>query len=147
MDSFKDWLKLMEIGSFTPAIAGFARPIGGMMQRTPPPWNQEDPFFKKNKRKKIVESNYDTTHAQKKILDAFKKIDRHTGDNNFVSLYDLRNETLMPKEEFDNALNDLRKSQVIGLSANEGQVQPEIKEAGIIEMGKFLVFASLKNKY
>lgn len=46
--SFKDWLKLDEVGTGTSSVAAFARPIfGQMVQRTWP-----DPFFSKKKKKK-----------------------------------------------------------------------------------------------
>jgi hypothetical protein len=37
MNSFKEWLKLQEVGTGTNAVAVFARPIGGgdLVRRTP----------------------------------------------------------------------------------------------------------------
>lgn len=55
--SFRDWLKLQETGTSTADVAVFARPCIGMVRRIYPGfWGQEDPFFKK-KKKKTVETD------------------------------------------------------------------------------------------
>ena len=55
--SFKEWLKLNETGTSTGDVAGFQRRLGSINTRqwasmVGEPWTEEDPFFKKNKKKK-----------------------------------------------------------------------------------------------
>lgn len=48
--SFKEWMKLREVSTSTADVAVFARPCMGMVKRVWPGW-EEDPFFKKRKKK------------------------------------------------------------------------------------------------
>lgn len=47
--SFKEWLKLQEVGTGTNAIAMFKRPVFGepIRRQALGPWAETDPFFKK----------------------------------------------------------------------------------------------------
>lgn len=49
--TFKEWLKLQEVGTSTADVAFFQRPIFGstIQRKWLGPWAQEDPFFKKKK--------------------------------------------------------------------------------------------------
>lgn len=48
MESFKTWLKTNEVATSTANIAGFARPVMGVVRRKwLGPWGEEDDFFKK----------------------------------------------------------------------------------------------------
>lgn len=53
--SFKQFMKLQEVGTSTGDVAAFKRmTIPGQIKRQFPPWGIEDPFFKKNKKKKLL---------------------------------------------------------------------------------------------
>lgn len=48
---FRNWLLKLEVSTSTGDIAGFQRPIMGMVTRKwLGPWADEDPFFKKKKK-------------------------------------------------------------------------------------------------
>jgi len=50
--SFKQFMKLQEVGTSTGDVAAFKRmTIPGQIKRQFPPWGDEDPFFKKKKKK------------------------------------------------------------------------------------------------
>ena len=49
--SFKQFVKLQEVGTSTGDVAAFKRmTIPGQIKRQFPPWGDEDPFFKKKKK-------------------------------------------------------------------------------------------------
>lgn len=48
--TFADWLRKDEVSTSTASIAGFARPMMGIVRRKwLGVWDSEDPFFKKRK--------------------------------------------------------------------------------------------------
>lgn len=61
--SFKEWLKLQEVGTGTNSIAMFKRPVFGepIRRQVLGPWGEEDPFFKKRHKAKFAEHGTDPT--------------------------------------------------------------------------------------
>jgi predicted double-glycine peptidase len=55
---FSLWLKQNEVSTSTGSIAGFQRPVSGMIRRDwLGPWGVEDPFFKKKKKRTLLGEN------------------------------------------------------------------------------------------
>lgn len=61
---FKDWLLENESGTSTASIAGFARPVMGMVRRGS--WEGEEVSFKKKKKKKFWEDHDKLTRYSSK---------------------------------------------------------------------------------
>jgi len=76
--------------------------------------------------------------------EAFSQLDRHKGGHNFVSLVDLRQRLAVARDVFDNELRKLRIAGRYTLSAAEGRhgMLPEERDAGIVENGTLLLYAS-----
>ncbi len=59
--NFKEWLKLQEVGTSTGSVAGFSRIAIPLVRRQFMPhwadqqWTEQDPFFKKKKKKRLDE--------------------------------------------------------------------------------------------
>ena len=77
---------------------------------------------------------------------AFTRLDRRNGGNNFVRLLELRQALpQFDRATFDAGLNQLRRQWEFSLEAHEGlhvQISPEERESGIPEMGTLLIYVS-----
>jgi len=75
---------------------------------------------------------------------AFARLDKQSGDRNFIKLNDLRRELASwPRAEFDAGLADLRRRREFTLEASEGSMTAltEAEQAaGIMEAGTLLVY-------
>ncbi len=59
------------------------------------------------------------TNEQRTILNTFDVVDRSTGNDNSVSLLDLRNRLTLSSKDFDAALTELRRAGILTLSASD----------------------------
>ncbi|HZU36534.1 MAG TPA: hypothetical protein VFA18_11525, partial [Gemmataceae bacterium] len=75
---------------------------------------------------------------------AFRLLDRQSGQHNFVKLTDLRRAVPVARTAFDAGLRELRRAGRYSLSAAEGRhgLNTEDKEAGILEDGSLLLYVS-----
>jgi hypothetical protein len=78
--------------------------------------------------------------------EAFARLDRERGGHNLVSLVALRQAMGEERAAFDAGLRELRREGRYSLSAAEGRhgISPEEREAGVVEDGSLLLFASRK---
>lgn len=101
------------------------------------------------KRKKVTrkKASKRTVHETPRanLLKAFDALDK---GQNWVSLYELRRKTKLPRAKFDAAINELRRDWVLTLSVHEGRHTGPLpkthQRAGILEPGskRPLVWAS-----
>src|SRR5262249_36080842 len=79
--------------------------------------------------------------------EAFARLDRERGSNNFVSLVDLRRDLPVDRDTFDGELRRLREAGRFTLSAAEGRhgLSPEEQDAAIREEGTLLLFVARKD--
>jgi hypothetical protein len=77
---------------------------------------------------------------------AFDELDQATGRRNYVLLHDLRQRlATIPRPDFDQGLNELRRSQKYSLDSADGRhvrLTPEQIDAGIREAGSVLVYVA-----
>jgi hypothetical protein len=77
---------------------------------------------------------------------AFERLDSQTGRHNYVLLHDLRLALPgVPRREFDERLNDLRRNKLFSLDSADGRQMPltaEQLEAGIREANSLLVYVA-----
>ena len=77
---------------------------------------------------------------------AFEQLDLQSGQHNYVLLHDLRRALpAIPRVEFDERLNDLRRSKRFSLDSDDGRhvrLTPEQLEAGIREANSLLVYVA-----
>jgi hypothetical protein len=80
--------------------------------------------------------------------EAFARLDRERGGHNLVSLVALRQALAEDRAGFDAGLRQLRREGRYSLSAAEGRhgISPEERDAGIVEDGSLLLFASRKGQ-
>ncbi|MGA2450984.1 MAG: hypothetical protein ABTD50_20165 [Polyangiaceae bacterium] len=90
----------------------------------------------------------DVEDLSRQIVAAFDRINARTGSFNQVLLADLRKEVGAPRGSFDQAIDRLRRSATLSLSAHEGhfdQLTPEQREGGIQGPSAMLVYAARRN--
>ena len=77
---------------------------------------------------------------------AFDQLDRQKGSHNIVDLVDLRSAVPVDRGAFDSGLQQLRRAGQYTLSNAEGRhgITAEEREAGLVEEGALLLFASRK---
>src|SRR4029079_15080508 len=75
---------------------------------------------------------------------AFERLDLQSGKHNYVLLHDLRRALPeIPRGEFDERLNHLRRNKRFSLDSDDGRhvlLTPEQLEAGIREANSLLVY-------
>jgi hypothetical protein len=93
-----------------------------------------------------VHADVASPRASERILAAFDALDAASGNRNFVSLFELRRRLQdMSRDQFDAALNQLRRNWTLTLDPAEGRhgtLAPELLEAGIQEESMRLVYAA-----
>lgn len=87
-----------------------------------------------------------TEPLEQRLLAAFESLRDLGGKDFYVSLYDLRGALRdVSRQDFDAALNQLRRDWVLTLNPAEGRhetVPQEILDAGIMEQSRLLVYAA-----
>lgn len=97
------------------------------------------------------DSDEDEGHslAAARVLAAFDKLDAETGNRNHVTLLDMRRAVPeLSREQFDRAINELRRDWILTLSPAEGRhrrVPKEVLDAGIQEETMLMVYASRRD--
>lgn len=85
-----------------------------------------------------------------RIERAFDEIDGSTMNHNYVLLSDLRRALPdVSREDFDRAMNGLRRQKIMSLDSADGRhvrLSPEEREAGIREVGSVLVYAARRGR-
>ena len=90
--------------------------------------------------------NVDALDVKERLLAEFDRLNEAGGRRFYVTLFDLR--SALPeigRDDFDVALNELRKDWILTLSAAEGlheAVPPHILEAGIMDQSRRLVYVA-----
>jgi len=79
LKSFQEWLREKEpkneVSTSTSCVATFARPVMPMVRRGSLwPWGEEDPFFKKKKKKRINESFIQPSDVPDEVAMAIRTI-------------------------------------------------------------------------
>lgn len=70
--SFKEWMKLQEVGTSTSSVAGFARIAIPMVRRQfMPHWGEGDPFFTKKKKKEIFKERTEQKRASRAWIQSY----------------------------------------------------------------------------
>ena len=79
--TFKEWMKLQEVGTSTGSVAGFSRMTIPMVRRQfMPHWGEDDPFFTKKKKKKEVFKEVDVSMYDPKEIKMGIKVEKeHDG--------------------------------------------------------------------
>lgn len=87
-----------------------------------------------------------STPLKDRLLAEFDRLDEQSGGRFYVTLFDLRHALPeVSRSDFDAALQQLRKDWILSLTPAEGRqesVPANVREAGIVEQSKVLVYAA-----
>ena len=86
---------------------------------------------------------------ESRFASAFQRLDRQSGERNYVPLYDLRRALSdVSRDDFDQGLAELRRGRRFTLDASDGRhdrLSPELQAAGIWESGNLLVYVARRD--